>query len=91
MSPHHPSRQRSASLSARDKKDSTSRIGLGCPRIQRTLPPSWPPASAFELAWQRHREIRQFYTWDDVARRTEIAYHAAMSRPRMNAKEGAIA
>ena len=67
-----------------------SGIGLGCPRVQRTLPPAWPPASAFELAWQRHREIRQFYSWDDVARRTEVAYRAAMSRPRINAKEGAI-
>lgn len=64
---------------------------MGCPRIQRTLPPSWPPASAVEIAWQRHREIRQFYTWHDVARRTEIAYQAAMSRPRITPLEAARA
>ncbi|VDO09307.1 unnamed protein product [Rodentolepis nana] len=74
-----------------ERVENTTGLSMGYPRIQRTLPPSWPPASAVEIAWQRHREIRQFYTWHDVARRTEIAYHAAMSRPRITPLEAAKA
>nr|CDS28349.2 phosphatidylinositol phosphate 5 kinase type III [Hymenolepis microstoma] len=75
----------------RETVENSTGLRTGYPRIQRTLPPSWPPASAVEIAWQRHREIRQFYTWHDVARRTEIAYHAAMSRPRITPLEAAKA
>ncbi|KAM3184105.1 hypothetical protein ACTXT7_009032 [Hymenolepis weldensis] len=74
-----------------EKVENATGLNMGCPRIQRTLPPSWPPASAVEIAWQRHREIRQFYSWHDVARRTEIAYQAAMSRPRITPLEAARA
>ncbi|VDM27138.1 unnamed protein product [Hydatigera taeniaeformis] len=43
------------------------------------------------MAWQRHYQIRQFYTWNDVAQRTEVAYYAAMSRPRITAKDAIVA
>uniref|UniRef100_A0A0R3VTV4 GlcNAc-PI synthesis protein n=1 Tax=Taenia asiatica TaxID=60517 RepID=A0A0R3VTV4_TAEAS len=44
-----------------------------------------------ETSSTRSVSIRQFYTWNDVARRTEIAYHAAMSRPRITPKDAIIA
>ncbi|KAM7539811.1 hypothetical protein Aperf_G00000044022 [Anoplocephala perfoliata] len=70
--------------------ENVAALSTGCSRTQRTSPPLWPPASAVEVAWRRHREIRLFYTWHDVARRTELAYHAAMSRPRITPLEAAI-
>ncbi|CDS36275.1 phosphatidylinositol [Echinococcus multilocularis] len=87
-------RSRSVSLEREKEREEIASglsVSLGGPRIQLSQSSSWPPASVVEMAWQRHRQIRLCYTWDDVARRTEIAYHAAMSRPRITPKDAIIA
>lgn len=87
-------RSRSVSLermNERKEVESGTSMGLGGPRIRLSQSSSWPSASAVEMAWQRHRQIRLCYTWGDVTRRTEIAYQAAMSRPRITPKDASIA
>ncbi|KAL5965046.1 Phosphatidylinositol N-acetylglucosaminyltransferase subunit A, partial [Taenia solium] len=93
---HCQSIRRSRSTSTgkeKEKKASESDLsmGLGASCTQHKQSFSWPPVSAVKMAWQHHHQIRQFYTWNDVARRTEIAYHAAMSRPRITPKDAIIA
>uniref|UniRef100_A0A0X3NRC5 Phosphatidylinositol N-acetylglucosaminyltransferase subunit A n=1 Tax=Schistocephalus solidus TaxID=70667 RepID=A0A0X3NRC5_SCHSO len=55
------------------------------------IPSSWPPASAHTQAWQQHIEVKQFYTWPDVAERTERVYYGVLCRPRGSAKEAILA
>uniref|UniRef100_A0A5K3FHZ3 phosphatidylinositol N-acetylglucosaminyltransferase n=1 Tax=Mesocestoides corti TaxID=53468 RepID=A0A5K3FHZ3_MESCO len=88
------SRERSVSfplLPADEAKGYGAESILGCEQIPRASQAHWPPASAFRVAWQRHNDIHKFYTWTDVAKRTEKVYHAAMTRSPITCRQAMTA